>query len=65
MWIAPGLLFFTLIYLKFVNSGYLLVLVPPVCAWIGQWASRWYANLLRRRIIKILGHRQLALLRIL
>lgn len=45
VWIAPGLLLFTFIYLKFVNSGYLLALSPPVCAWMGFWASRWYADL--------------------
>jgi len=44
VWMAPGLLFFTFIYLKTVNSGYLLVLTPPVCAWMGFEASRWYAN---------------------
>jgi MFS family permease len=43
-WIAPGLLFFVFIFLKFVNSGYLLALSPPICAWMGLWASRWYAN---------------------
>jgi hypothetical protein len=43
-WIAPGLLFFTFVYLKFVNSGYLLALAPPVCAWMGLWASNWYDN---------------------
>lgn len=45
IWIAPGLLFFTFIYLKFVNSGYLLVLAPPTCAWMGLWASDWYSDL--------------------
>jgi 4-amino-4-deoxy-L-arabinose transferase-like glycosyltransferase len=45
IWTAPGLVFFTFVYLKFVNSGYLLVLSPPVCAWLGLWASRWYADL--------------------
>jgi hypothetical protein len=44
VWIAPGLLFFTFVYLKFVNSGYLLILMPPVCAWMGLWAARWYAS---------------------
>jgi hypothetical protein len=53
-WIAPGLLFFTFVYLKFVNSGYLLVLVPPVCAWMGLWASKWYASLRLSRALKIL-----------
>lgn len=39
VWLMPGLLFFTLIYLNFVNSGYLLVLMPPVFAWIGRTVS--------------------------
>jgi Protein of unknown function (DUF2723) len=54
MWIAPGLLFFTFIYLRFVNSGYLLALTPPVCAWMGLWASTWYAKFRSSRALKIL-----------
>jgi hypothetical protein len=54
-WVAPGLLFFTFIYLKFVNSGYLLLLAPPVCAWMGLWASKWYASLRLRNSLKILA----------
>jgi hypothetical protein len=42
IWLAPGLLLFTFVYLKFVNSGYLLVLLPPACAWLGFWAATWY-----------------------
>jgi len=42
MWLSPGLLLFTFVYLKFVNSGYLLVLLPPACAWLGWWAASWY-----------------------
>jgi len=52
-WIAPGLLFFTFVYLKFVNSGYLLLLVPPVCIWMGRWASTWYSNSKWRRSWKM------------
>jgi hypothetical protein len=55
VWISPGLLFFTFIYLRFVNSGYLLALAPPVCAWMGLWASTWYANLRLSRALKILA----------
>jgi hypothetical protein len=55
VWMAPGLLFFTFIYLRFVNSGYLLALAPPVCAWMGLWASNWYANLRLSRALKILA----------
>jgi hypothetical protein len=54
VWIGPGLLFFTFIYLKFVNSGYLLALSPPVCAWMGLWASNWYANLRSTKALRIL-----------
>jgi 4-amino-4-deoxy-L-arabinose transferase-like glycosyltransferase len=45
VWIAPGLLFFTFVYLKFVNSGYLLIVAPPVFAWMGLWANNWYEKL--------------------
>ena len=55
VWIGPGLLFFTFIYLKFVNSGYLLALAPPACAWMGLWASTWYANIHWSRALKIVA----------
>jgi hypothetical protein len=42
VWISPGLLFFTFVYLKFVNSGYLLILAPPVCARLGLQAANWF-----------------------
>ena len=45
MWIAPALLFFTFVFLRFINSGYLLVVFPPICAWLGGWASDWYRGL--------------------
>lgn len=44
VWIAPALLFFTFIFLQFVNSGYLLILSAPACIWLGFWASEWYRN---------------------
>ena len=55
MWIGPGLLFFTLIFLKFVNSGYLLVISPPVFAWLGLKASNWYEDLPFRKAGKIIS----------
>jgi hypothetical protein len=55
VWIAPGLLFFTFVYLKFVNSGYLLVLAPPAFAWMGLWASEWYRDLPLSRGAKLLS----------
>jgi len=44
VWIGPGLLFFTFVFLKYVNSGYLLVLSPPVFAWLGARAANWYSQ---------------------
>lgn len=43
VWVTPALLFFTFVFLKFVNAGYLLILMPPMCAWLGLRASllRW------------------------
>ena len=44
VWIAPALCFFTFGYLKFVNSGYLLVVFAPTCMWLALWASKWYKS---------------------
>jgi hypothetical protein len=54
VWIAPALLFFTFIFLKFVNSGYLLILLPPVCVWMGRWAWNWYSNPSMRKGVKLM-----------
>jgi Protein of unknown function (DUF2723) len=48
IWVAPALLFFTLIFLKFVNSGYLLLLSSPACLWLGLCLSEWSASTERR-----------------
>lgn len=53
IWIAPALLFFSLIFLLFVNSGYLLLLFPPVCVWLGKWAYEWYANAPWPKVLKL------------
>jgi hypothetical protein len=53
VWIAPALGFFTFIFLKFVNSGYLLLLAAPSCAWLGYWGAQWYENALWRRPAKL------------
>jgi hypothetical protein len=42
IWIAPGLAFFSFVFLLFVNSGYLLVLSPPLFACLGLRAAKWY-----------------------
>jgi hypothetical protein len=52
VWLAPGLLFFTFVFLRFVNSGYLLILTPPLCAWMGLWAADWYARVRSFQILK-------------
>jgi hypothetical protein len=35
-WVLPGLLFFTFVFLSYVNSGYLLLLGPPAFAWLSD-----------------------------
>jgi hypothetical protein len=42
VWVVPALCFFTFIFLKFVNSGYLLLVAVPGCVWIGHWIADWY-----------------------
>jgi 4-amino-4-deoxy-L-arabinose transferase-like glycosyltransferase len=53
VWISPALCFFTFGYLKFVNSGYLLVLCAPACMWLGLWASEWYEACAWRKPLKL------------
>lgn len=52
VWIVPALCFFTFIFLKFVNSGYLLLLAAPACAWLGHWAAQWYEHAGWRKSVK-------------
>jgi hypothetical protein len=52
IWIAPGLLFFSFVFLPLVNSGYLLVVLTPVFLWLGLWASEWYAGLWLAKLLK-------------
>jgi Protein of unknown function (DUF2723) len=44
VWIVPALCFFTFIFLKLVNSGYLLLVAAPACIWLGSWAADWYES---------------------
>lgn len=56
VWIAPALCFFTFGYLRFVNSGYLLLLSVPACVWLGYWVSEWYeASRWRPLKVTVLG----------
>lgn len=42
VWVVPALCFFTFIFLKMVNSGYLLLVAAPACVWLGAWTADWY-----------------------
>ena len=53
MWLAPGLLLFTFAYLKLVNSGYVLALLPPVCIWLGYRAGGWYRDSKLSKVARI------------
>jgi len=44
VWMVPAVCFFTFIFLKLVNSGYLLLLAPPACVWLGSWSAAWYRH---------------------
>jgi MFS family permease len=43
-WTAPALCFFTFVFLKFVNSGYLLLLSAPGCICLGYCLAAWWAK---------------------
>jgi hypothetical protein len=48
-WLLPGLLFFSFVFLNFVNSGYLLVLSPPVFAMLAARAHAFSVGTAWRR----------------
>ncbi len=52
VWVVPALCFFTLIFLKLVNSGYLLLLAAPACIWLGAWVAEWYESAHWPRLLK-------------
>ena len=51
IWIGPGLLFFTFVFLNYVNSGYLLVLCPPVFAFLAVRVYQ-FVNSPRHRLLR-------------
>ena len=53
VWLLPGLLFFTFVFLRFANSGYLLILFPPLCACLGFQISQWYERSRISRPVKL------------
>jgi hypothetical protein len=54
-WIVPALCFFTLIFLKLVNSGYLLLVAAPACVWLGKWLADWYERAAWPKGLKIIS----------
>ncbi len=52
-WVVPALCFFAFVFLKFVNSGYLLLLMPPACIWLGQYLSVWFQRETMGRPVKV------------
>jgi hypothetical protein len=53
VWIVPALCFFTFIFLKLVNSGYLLLVAAPVCVWLGAWTADWFESPLGSKPLRI------------
>jgi hypothetical protein len=53
VWVAPALSFFVFVFLKFVNSGYLMILLPAGCIWLGYWLAEWYQRSALRQAAKI------------
>ncbi len=53
VWIVPALCFFTFIFLKLVNSGYLLLVAAPACVWLGAWTADWYDRAAWPRPLKL------------
>jgi Protein of unknown function (DUF2723) len=53
VWVVPALCFFAFIFLKLVNSGYLLLVAAPACIWLGSWTAAWYEQGLWPKPIKL------------
>jgi hypothetical protein len=53
VWIVPALCFFTFIFLKLVNSGYLLLVAAPACIWLGAWTAAWYEQAAWPKALKL------------
>jgi hypothetical protein len=53
MWLTPALVLFTFVYLKLVNSGYLLVLLPPACVRLGYLAAQWHSHSTLPHIVRV------------
>lgn len=51
-WVAPGIAFCLLVFMPFVNSGYALVLTPPIFALLGAYGAAWQSSLQGSRHVK-------------
>lgn len=65
IWATPALLFFTFVFLRFINSGYLLLLISPMCVWLGFYVSEWYSKLRWAKRFKVLFVGACALMNVL
>ena len=45
IWIIPGVLFFSFIFITFSNMGYMSVIFPPLFAIIGAKVAKWYEQI--------------------
>lgn len=52
VWVLPALFFFTFIFLKLVNSGYVLLVAAPGCVWLGAGIADWYRHCSWRKSFK-------------
>ena len=53
VWVVPAICFFTFIFLKLVNSGYLLLVAAPGCIWLSSFVADWYHGASWRKPFKI------------
>ncbi len=53
VWVVPALCFFTFIFLKLVNSGYLLLVAAPGCIWLGACIADWYRGCSWQKPLKL------------
>ena len=56
VWISPALCFYVFIFLRFVNSGYLLLLIAPGCLWLGRGLADWFLE------VKLSRHTKMAMI---
>jgi hypothetical protein len=53
IWVLPGILFYTFMFLTFSNMGYMAAIFPPLYAIIGAKLARWHEQVQGRFQFKI------------